>query len=367
MIEYDQEQQGTQQGRWIMLVDRVRPTEDIYFLVSVAPVLRNQGMYVKEIDTRRNWCPWWRSAELPSLFEGANVLICRSLPRAWLHWLFQHKAIIGRIIYLIDDNIEAASNDTTLPIAYRRRMRRVAKLQPSMIALADEVVTPSQQLAETLRLKHAHVSVLPPPLLAPLPPLLHFKEPPNETRPWQVGFHGTRSHVADLAQIAPAIIQLHDQREDVMFEVMLGEHTPKALKLLHRCVTPAPLPWKAFHEYQRQRRIHIGLAPLLPTAFNRGKSYIKFLDIAAMGGVGIFSNRYPYDEIIEHGVDGLLADDDPDDWLHCMQVLLDDPEATLAMARAAAKKAAAIGHHQHALSFWLARSAAISHSPSTGS
>lgn len=349
------EQNIKHRHQWIILLDRIRPTDDIYFLASVAPILRQQGIHVEEVDTRSRWCPWWRSGSLLSLLEGANVLMCRSLPSAWIHWLNQHKAKIGRVIYLIDDNVRAAIVDDSLPVAYRCRMKRVANLQPAMFALADEVVASSEQLADTLKEYHSTISVLPPPLLAPLPSLQHFELAPSGELPWQVGFHGTRAHVADLSHIAAAIVKLHQQRRDVAFEIMLGGYTPPELSALARCYATAPLPWKTFHEYQCQRRIHIGLAPLLPTEFNAGKSYIKFLDIAAMGGVGIFSNRYPYNEIVDHGIDGLLADDDPDDWLQCMQVLLNNPSQTLAMAEAAAEKAALIGHPQHALNFWLSR------------
>lgn len=343
------------QHRWVMLRDRAYPTEDIYFLVSAAPELKKLGIEVDEVQTRSHWFPWRYTRALPAMFEEANVLVCRSLPTVWLKWLARNKHKLGHIVYLIDDNVKAAVHDKTLPDSYRRRMKDVVHYQPAILALTDEVVASSQQLADTLKPQHSKVSVLTPPLLASLPGFAHFDAPPSGKTPWMVGFYGTRAHVADLEHIAPAMVDLHHQRKDVAFEIMLGQYTPKALSSLARCYTPAPLPWNAFREYQSQQRIHIGLAPLWPTEFNAGKSYIKFLDIAAMGGVGIFSNRYPYNEVVEHGVDGMLANDDPNDWLQCMQTLLNNPAQTLAMAKNAAKKAASIGHHQHAFDFWRAR------------
>lgn len=338
-----------------MLRDRAFPTEDIYFLVSAAPELKKLGIEIDEIQTRKHWFPWRYARALPAMYEEANVLVCRSLPTVWLQWLVRNKPKLGRVVYLIDDNVKAAVHDQTLPDSYRRRMKRVAQFQPAILALSDEVVASSQQLADTLKTQHPKVSVLTPPLLAPLPGFRHFDMLPSSKKPWQIGFYGTRAHVADLEKIAPAMVALHHHRKDVAFEIMLGQYTPKTLSALPRCATPAPLPWNAFREYQCQRRIHIGLAPLLPTEFNAGKSYIKFLDIAAMGGVGIYSNRYPYNEIVEHGVDGMLADDDPNHWRQCMQYLLDHPTQTFTMAKKAAQKAAAIGDHQHAFEFWHAR------------
>lgn len=343
------------QHRWLMLRDRAFPTEDIYFLVSAVPELKKLGIEVDEIQTRKHWFPWRYARPLPAMYEEANILVCRSLPTVWLQWLIRNKHKLGRIVYLIDDNVKAAAQDKTLPDSYRRRMKHVAQFQPAILALTDEVVASSQHLADTLKTQHSKVSVLTPPLLAPLPGFQHFEAEPSSKKPWQIGFYGTRAHVADLEFIAPAMVALHHQRTDAAFEVMLGQYTPKVLSSLSRCAIPAPLPWNAFREYQCQRRIHVGLAPLLPTEFNAGKSYIKFLDIAAMGGVGIYSNRYPYNEIVEHGVNGMLADDDPNDWLKCMRALLDNPSQTLTMAKNAAQKAADVGHHHHAFEFWHAR------------
>jgi glycosyltransferase involved in cell wall biosynthesis len=116
------------------------------------------------------------------------------------------------------------------------------------------------------------------------------------------------------------------------------------------------MSWTKFSRYQQQRRIHIGLAPLLDTPFNRGKSHIKFLDIAAMGGVGIYSDRSPYSELVEHGVDGLLVGDRLEDWYQSICYLIDNPEDAKQMALAAAEKATRVGSLDSAKRFWERRS-----------
>jgi glycosyltransferase involved in cell wall biosynthesis len=237
-------------------------------------------------------------------------------------------------------------------------MARIANLQPRLLALADEVVASSDQLAQYFTPRHSCVSVLTPPLLAPLPGQEHFAVPPSAQAPWQIGFHGTRAHLQDLRHITPALEALQHQRDDTQLEIMLGEHIPKRLAALPRMEAPAPLPWQAFQQYQRQRRLHIGLAPLLATPFNQGKSFIKFLDIAAMGGVGIYSNRYPYTEVVRHGENGLLVEDSPEEWHGGLQQLLEDPAATKLMAQQAALDAKCIGDPSNAVSFWQARSSA---------
>lgn len=288
-------------------------------------------------------------------YAGANLLLCRSLPPGWLRWLERYRNAFGYIAYLIDDDIAAAANDPTLPVAYRQRMARIAHLQPRLLVLSDEVIACSEKLAQRFYAQHGCVSVLTPPLIASLPTLEHFTLPPSAQAPWQIGFHGTRAHLHDLLHIAPALWAIQQSRPDTQLEIMLGKHTPKQLAELPRTKTPDPLPWHAFRHYQASCRLHIGVAPLLDTPFNGGKSFIKFLDITAMGGVGIYSNRYPYTEVVRQGENGLLVEDSPAAWQAALRQLLDNPQATAAMAQQAALDAQRIGDLQHAAMFWQAR------------
>jgi len=341
---------------WVVLSDGARPTEDIYFHESAAPALNYQGVLTERCPVSRSFgAARLHGRSFKHRFAGVNLLLCRSLPLSWLRWLERNRNAFGYIVYLIDDDIAAAAVDATLPSAYRKRMAGIASLQPRLLALADEVVACSDQLASYFTPRHAKVSVLTPPLLAPLPSQEHLSVTASSETPWQIGFHGTLAHLQDLLHITPALEALQKQRDDTELEIMLGQHIPKRLAALPRVKAPAPLPWQAFQQYQRQRRIHIGLAPLLATPFNQGKSFIKFLDIAAMGGVGIYSNRYPYTEVVRHGENGLLAGDSPDEWHTAMQQLLNHPEATVKMAKQAAMDAQRIGDPAHTITFWQAR------------
>ncbi|MFK4017305.1 glycosyltransferase [Cobetia marina] len=89
---------------------------------------------------------------------------------------------------------------------------------------------------------------------------------------------------------------------------------------------------------------------------NRAASWLRFLDITRMGGVGIYSRRAPYAELIEDGVDGLLVGDDPTEWTAALERLLGDRDATRAMAHNAQHKAHEVGDPLRVLDFWRARS-----------
>lgn len=347
--------------RWVMLSDGAMPTEDIYFLESVAPLLRARGHRVERLDTREHalLLPWKAESQLRRL-KGARLVICRSLGSAWLRLLESHRSAFASIHYLIDDDIAAAVKDYTLPAAYRRRMEQLMLRQPRLLALADEVVACSPALAESMAAQHAktnagkgiNVRVATPSLISPLPSLEHFSTAPTEAKPWWIGYHGTRAHLADMQHIAPALVKAHDQWSNTRFEVMLGRYSPETLRSLARCDTPAAMSWPLFREYQCSRRIHIGLAPMLGTPFNASKSYIKFFDITLMGGVGVYSRRQPLVDIVEHGVNGLLADDTPESWYQCLHWLLTHPEEARRMAERAAATAGEMGDPHHAAQQW---------------
>lgn len=344
------------EAQWVVLSDGGQPTEDIYFLESAAPALQRQGTKVKRVPASRSLgAALVHGRAFLRQYAGANLLLCRSLPLGWLRWVERHRSAFGYIAYLIDDDITAAANDPMLPAAYRQRMGRIAHLQPRLLMLSDEVVACSEKLAQRFYAQHGHVSVLTPPLIAPLPTREHFTVSPSAQAPWKIGFHGTRAHLTDLLHITPALWAIQQGRLDTQLEIMLGKHTPSQLAELPRVQTPAPLPWQAFRHYQTSCRLHIGVAPLLETPFNQGKSFIKFLDIAAMGGVGIYSDRYPYTEVVRHGENGLLVEDSPAAWQAALQQLLNNPQAAADMAQQAAMDAQRIGDLQQAAMFWQAR------------
>ncbi|WP_158774112.1 glycosyltransferase [Cobetia sp. L2A1] len=330
--------------RWVALSDGARPTEDIYFLESAAPRMREQGAVIERFETRRYRLP----ARLAlRRLAGANLLIVRSLGERWVRLIERHRERFGRIVYLIDDDLGAVTRTSGLPDAYVSRLSGLAARQPRLLALADEVVACCDALVAQLAREHANVSLLTPPMLSSPDELSHFAEVQ-----WCIGYHGTRAHRDDIAHLAPALSAVMQGHQDIQLEVMMGRHLPEALLDIPRLTAPDAMPWQEFQHYQATRRLQIGLAPLLDTPFNRGKSWIKFLDIAAMGGVGIYSRRAPFTEIVEHGVDGLLVGDDPQEWQAAIERLLTDREATREMAARAQQKARCIGSPDTCADFW---------------
>jgi glycosyltransferase involved in cell wall biosynthesis len=80
---------------------------------------------------------------------------------------------------------------------------------------------------------------------------------------------------------------------------------------------------------------HVALAPLRDLPFNRAKSDIKWLEYSAAGLAGIYADLPPYSGSIDPGRTGLLAGQDPEDWVRALDALVGDGELRLEMARQA--------------------------------
>jgi hypothetical protein len=58
----------------------------------------------------------------------------------------------------------------------------------------------------------------------------------------------------------------------------------------------------------------VGLAPLLPSAFNQARSATKFFDITQAGAVGIYADHPVYRSMVKNEENGLLLPMDQEVW-----------------------------------------------------
>jgi tetratricopeptide (TPR) repeat protein len=183
--------------------------------------------------------------------------------------------------------------------------------------------------------------------------------PTGPRRPGRVviGWGGTAAHAADLPTVAGALRGIVERHPEVDVSVM-GDASlfssfadlPPA-RLAH---TPSGTPV----EYERfLESIDIGLAPLLPTPYNRCRSDVRFLEYAARGVLAVCADLEPYRGSVQAGQTGFLFRDAAE-----LETLLErtlaEPELRAAVtARAARYVADERLEHAHAgtrLAFYLA-------------
>lgn len=324
----------------VVLSDGCSPTEDIYLMRSCASQLSvRQQLSFRTIKCKRQK-PEHR------LFTQSDILIVfRTLPANWIQYLEKHKRA-KRLIYVLDDDLRAAEATAELPEDYRSKIAGFANHHlDQLLNMADTLVVTSAHLIETY--SESNPVRLNPTALSLPKQISNFDRPTTS-----IAYHATSSHKADLKHIEESLINTLNNF-NCSFESLIGKQTPDRLKQHSAVKCKSPKTYASFRRFQSLAKRNICLAPLIETPYNKGKSWIKFLDASAVGAVGVYSNRAPYTEIVQHGINGMLASDDASDWESCLSYLLENPEKAQIMAENALKTARSIGSFKWSYRFWV--------------
>ncbi len=85
---------------------------------------------------------------------------------------------------------------------------------------------------------------------------------------------------------------------------------------------------------RRENKWDFAVAPLVNDSFNQCKSYIKYLDYAALGLAGIYSGIGVFEGVVKQGETGIIVPDDAS-WHQAMRLLVTDAALRRAMGKAA--------------------------------
>lgn len=273
---------------------------------------------------------------------------------------FLEKIVVRGIPLVVDldDNLFALEHADDSYNEYQSHLTPLERL----VGAADLVTASTEHLREAMEGRAQRVEVVPNMLDELLwfgPPAL---SPPARTRSTRlVGrvpglaaalgrrtarqrcnfiYIGSRTHAGDLALLRPVFDRLREHREiDSRLFVIGGEaDRPTGDRWYKRVHIPGGFSgYPAFVSWLRSRSgsWHAAVAPLRDTAFNRGKSDLKFLEYSALGLPGIFSDVVPYKGSVRDGETGLLVPNDEEAWYAAMLRLAEDGDLRARLVRAA--------------------------------
>ena len=199
----------------------------------------------------------------------------------------------------------------------RQPQRPVAQLQSiyHLASLCDGVQFSARGLEEKFRPLHGRRAVL--PQVTAVPAAL-----PERQGPFTIGWSGSTSHREDLESVAPVVADFCRRHSDVQLAVKGSEGM---LREVFAGVPPAQLvvePYGPQAEYEAfQRRLHVGLAPLRPTAINRGRTDLKLVEYGAAGAVAVAQRAPAFKDLAEH----VLLFDTGEELRHHLQACYADP------------------------------------------
>jgi len=147
-----------------------------------------------------------------------------------------------------------------------------------------------------------------------------------------IGWGDSHGHLEDMEEVADPLIDCILARDNVRIHLMCSEsirtifdRLPSSKKLWVR-------PGSLEKYYEFLKGIHIGLAPLKDTAFNRSRSDVKFLEYAVCGVLPVVRDLVPYASTIRHNETGFLYKD-PVDLLRILETLIDNTHTIPSLAR----------------------------------
>lgn len=210
-----------------------------------------------------------------------------------------------------------------------RWVRQVlAGKHPLLMRRAAMVVVGNAYLADFAREAGARrVEVVPTAIdleRYPVPCTAH-----RSSHPPSVGWIGQRSTAPFLARLAPVFQRLSATGQ--------ARFTAVGIDALAMALPMESVPWTEDTEVASISRFDIGIMPLPDEPFERGKCGYKLVQYMAAGLPVVASPVGVNRQIVEHGVNGFLAETEQE-WEQALTTLLHDSELRLRMGRAGRQK-----------------------------
>lgn len=265
--------------------------------------------------------------------SDADVVVCQRLASeplyAYWRWV---RAVTGTpMVYELDDDIWSIDVDNPPLMGYLHP--QVGEWAEQFIGRADLVTASTERLACVITERtNRNVVVLPNRIdgaVFDLPRVV-----PREDGRVTAGWTCSTSHVTDLRSVLGPWRDLFGDSRWKMDLRFVGVDYREMLGIGTDAVGVFLTPWREdVLEYYAGIDFDIGLAPLAPIEFNRGKSPNKVLEYMARGIPVVASDFGPYRGFVEHGVTGFLVRS-PDEWGKYVGVLADDPQMRAQMGAA---------------------------------
>lgn len=222
------------------------------------------------------------------------------------------------LAYIMDDDLFNVPLEVSSASYYHQAS--IQRNIGSMLEMSDAIISPSPVLLQKYA-THGRKSIqIEEPAIEPVP-----YRPHEPNKPVKIGFAGSIDRTVDLENILKDTLVKIKQvfGEGVQFE-FFGAIPSFAKSIDARCISYCG----SYDEYRRilnSLEWDIGLAPMPDTPFHACKHYNKFVEYAAAGVVGIYSDVMPYSRLRSLGQDlALLVGTEQDAWFKVLYALINN-------------------------------------------
>lgn len=222
----------------------------------------------------------------------------------------------------IDDNILAVPEYNEAAAVYdpRSAVRAIAVNQMKM---SDGVIVSTPYLKEVFGDFNENIRVIPNSI-----DFSRWEKLRKKSRSGiRIGWAGGNGHEGDFSLVGDAIKRICSKHREVKF-IFLNGPAKRGLPDFLRGVKGVEhqMKWVPISKYPQMmsdQDFDIIIAPTMDSAFNRGKSNLKWLEAAALKIPCVMMNVGHYAQTVKDGVDGFLADTE-DDFFDALDKLILD-------------------------------------------
>ena len=143
---------------------------------------------------------------------------------------------------------------------------------------------------------------------------------------YKIAYLGTSSHTKEFIWLKNLFEKIQQNRKDCLFEIYVNKKWRNYFRSIPRIKMSYPLDWETFFYDTTIGKADIVLNPIFKSNFNNFRSPTKFFDITRLEAVGIYSNLKPFCDFINDNHDGILLDNNIDDWIEKIFLLLDNSD-----------------------------------------
>ena len=282
-----------------LLIAQVEPPQKgdggDYFYRTHAPgiaMAQEERVYVVNLT---NLCR--KKAEI---MARVDVLILKNICDADILPLIRDRKANGKLtVYEIADDLSALQPWNPVYFFYKNKenLQLVYRLASHCDAL--QVTVP--ELKRLYGHLNEHCEVFPNQIL-----LVPLERPLKKCNEVVIGWGGSHGHLEDLAEIAVPLSTWIMTKPNVVLHLMCSDPIWKLFDALPLYKKRRTLPGSIDDYYNFLAKIHIGIAPLKNTAFNRSRSDVKFLEYAVSGVVPVLAHIEPYLHSVKDGKTGFL-------------------------------------------------------------
>ncbi len=264
---------------------------------------------------------------------AADVLVLCQAVEVDLLPLWQARAAAGRAnVFEINDDFAALQTFNASASFYANPLIRSLTFQLAQSAHG------LQFSSHGLQARFGHLAppqaLLMNQLQRPPAPLLPAPAWESPQAPLWLGWGGSLGHRDDVAAILPALQTLLQRHPRLHWAAMCD----RSLHGLFAALPPARVRLVGLGDLGAYARfvagLDLGLAPLLPTAFNLGRSDVKYLEYAAAGVLALVQDGPTYRPTVREGENGLLFDG-PAGLVPAVEKVLAAPQQAQAIRRCA--------------------------------